>query len=191
MKTCRHYSKKKTLIHPKADKQQRLLFLKQLAAFEAEGRTLIYLDESGFKSHDNRAYGYSHKGCPCLGKYNWQLKNQSNAIGAIHKNKLFAVGLYDCSINSDVFHCWVEELLLTQLPENSVIIMDNASFHKRQDTQELIADAGHHILWLPPYSPDLNPIEKMWAWLKRKRKDWRLNCIDKLFFYFLWICNSF
>ena len=127
--------------HPKADKQQRLLFLKQLAAFEAEGRTLIYLDESGFKSHENRAYGYSHKGCPCLGKYNWQLKNQSNAIGAIHKNKLFAVGLYDCSINSDVFHCWVEELLLTQLPENSVIIMDNASFHKRQDTQQLIADA--------------------------------------------------
>ncbi|WP_115218578.1 hypothetical protein [Suttonella indologenes] len=47
-------------------------------------------------------YGYSHKGRPCLGKYNWQLKNQSNAIGAIHKNKLFAVGLYDCSINSDV-----------------------------------------------------------------------------------------
>ena len=74
-----------------------------------------------------------------------------------------AVILFQFFDYSDVFHCWVEELLLTQLPENSVIIMDNASFHKRQDTQELIADAGHHILWLPPYSPDLNPIEKIWT----------------------------
>ena len=60
--------------------------------------------------------------------------------------------------------------------------MDNATFHKRLDIQELINDAGHCILWLPPYSPDLNPIEKAWAWIKRKRKDWRLQCIDTLFF---------
>ena len=46
---------------------------------------IIYLDESGFKSHDYRPHGYSRKGVPCLGQYNWQLKNQTNAIGAIHK----------------------------------------------------------------------------------------------------------
>ncbi|STZ77207.1 transposase [Bergeriella denitrificans] len=69
--------------------------------------------------------------------------------------------------------------------------MDNATFHKRQDTQDIITQNGHTILWLPPYSPDLNPIEHMWAHIKKLRQAWRLDCIDRLFFYFMWICNSF
>ena len=68
--------------------------------------------------------------------------------------------------------------------------MDNATFHKRKDTTELIEDAGHTILWLPPYSPDLNPIEQMWAWVKQKHKEWRLDCVYTLFFYFLWLCGD-
>ena len=190
-KTFRHHSKKKTLNHPKADKQKRVEFLNQLKQFEATARPIIYIDESGFKSHDYRPYGYAKKGEKCFGKYNWQLKNKTNAIGAIHDNELFAVGLYDCSINSDIFHSWVEQLLLVEIPSNSVIVMDNATFHKRQETKELIEDAGHTILWLPPYSPDLNPIEKAWAWVKQKRKEWQLNCVDTLFFYLLWICGIF
>jgi len=67
------------------------------------------------------------------GIYNWQLKNQTNAIGAIHEGKLFAVGLFDSKVNSDVFHFWVDKFLLPELPSNSVIVMDNAAFHKRQD----------------------------------------------------------
>ncbi|OPH39985.1 transposase [Moraxella equi] len=47
------------------------------------------------------------------------------------------------------------------------------------------------MLWLPPYSPDLNPIEQVWSWIKGLRQDWRLDCIDKLFFYFMWLCGSF
>ena len=183
--------KKKTLNHPKADAELRCLFLEQLHQFEKDNRPIIFLDESGFKSHDNRPHGYSNKGQKCFGEYNWQLKNQTNAIGAIYNNQLFAVGLYDCSVNSDVFHSWVSQLLLPNLPKSSVIVMDNATFHKRQDIQALIEDAEHTILWLPPYSPDLNPIEQVWAWVKQKHKDWRLDCIDTLFFYFLWLCDSF
>ena len=149
--------KKKTLNHPKADAELRGVFLEQLHQFETDNRPIVFLDESGFKSHDNRPHGYSNKGQKCFGEYNWQLKNQTNAIGAIYNNQLFAVGLYDCSVNSDVFHSWVSQLLLPNLPKNSVIVMDNATFHKRQDIQALIEDAEHTILWLPPYSPDLNP----------------------------------
>ncbi|WP_430731961.1 transposase, partial [Acinetobacter johnsonii] len=93
----------------------------------------MYLDESGFKSHEYRPHGYSKQGIPCYGTYNWQLKNQTNAIGAIHESKLFAVGLFDSKVNSDVFHFWVDKFLLPELPSNSVIVMDNAAFHKRQD----------------------------------------------------------
>ncbi len=101
------------------------------------------------------------------------------------------MGLYECSINSQVFYSWVEQVLLPELPPNSLIVMDNATFHKRQDIQDLIKEHNHAILWLPPYSPDLNPIEQVWSWIKSLRQDWRLDCIDSLFFYFMWICGSF
>lgn len=100
------------------------------------------------------------------------------------------MGLFDCTINSDVFHGWVKEVLIPELPKDSVIVMDNATFHKREDTQALLKRHGHQILWLPPYSPDLNPIEKMWAWVKKKRQDWRIDCVDSLFRMFLLVCSD-
>jgi hypothetical protein len=134
--------KKKTLTHPQASPEKCHYFLESLAAYEENHRPIIYLDESGFKAHDHRVYGYSPKGEPCVGKYNWQLKNTTNAIGAIHEQKLFAVSLYNRSINGDVFHDWVENILIPELPCESVIVMDNATFHKRQKTQELIKKCG-------------------------------------------------
>lgn len=183
--------KKKTLKHPKADEVLRAQFKVSLADYHREHRAIIYLDESGFKSHDYRPYGYAPVGKPCFGTYNWQLKNQSNAIGALYKGLLFALNLFDCSIDSDVFHHWVRYTLLPELPENSVIVMDNATFHKRKDTQALISKAGHTILWLPPYSPDLNPIEKTWAHVKKKRKAWGEDSVDSLFYWFFKTCNNF
>ena len=71
--------------------------------------------------------------------------------------------------------------------------MDNAAFHKRADIQELLEQQGHKILWLPAYSPDLNPIEQMWAWVKRKRKEWLIDSVDELFRVFsnLGDCSKF
>ncbi len=63
-------------------------------------------------------------------------------------------------MNSDVFHFGVKEFLIPELPKQSIAVMDNATFHKRSDTQKLLEQHGHHILWLPPYSPDLNPIDE-------------------------------
>lgn len=159
------------------------------ALYHNFNQPIVYIDESGFKQSTYRPYGYSPKGTPCIDEYNWQPNKQTNAIGAIYNHQLFAVGLYDCSINSDIFYHWVKTILLPQLPTASVIVMDNAKFHKRKDIQELIEQAGHEICWLPTYSPDLNLIEKYWAWIKNMRQDWRMKCIDTLFFYFMWICG--
>jgi transposase len=70
------------------------------------------------------------------------------------------IGLFEFNVNANVFHGWVVQCLLPALPSNSVVVMDNASFHKRPDIQEAIAQVGHILAYLPPYSPDLNPIEK-------------------------------
>jgi transposase len=66
-----------------------------------------------------------------------------------------------------VFNQWLEHMLLPELSTGSVIVLDNASFDKSAQTRQLVEQAGCQLLYLPPYSPDLNPIEKLWANLKR------------------------
>lgn len=105
---------------------------------------------------------------------NWQLKNQANAIGAIESNQLITVGLFDTSVNTAVFECWIEQDLLPKLKTSSVLIMDNATFHKGSQLFELIKAVGHYLIWLPQYSPDLNPIEKFWARIKDIRNKFRV-----------------
>ena len=99
----------------------------------------------------------------------------------LHEGNLFAVGLFECSIDGDVFQTWIEQILLPELPKNSVVVMDNATFHKRQAIITLLNQHGHSVLWLPPYSPDLNPIEKTWAHIKALRRKLRLNDVAELF----------
>lgn len=93
---------------------------------------------------------------------------------------LISLSLFTCNVDSDVFHAWVVNDLLVQVPKNSVIVMDNAAFHKREDTKRAIIDAGHSLEFLPPYSPDLNPIEHKWAQAKSMRR--RVKCdVHELF----------
>ncbi|WP_366144659.1 transposase [uncultured Cardiobacterium sp.] len=71
----------------------------------------------------------------------------NNVIGALCGTVPFAFTAFDCSIDSDVFHTWATEILLPELPACSVIVMDNASFHKRQDTLDALQAEGHTVLW--------------------------------------------
>ena len=73
---------------------------------------------------------------------------------------------YKGTCNSALFEIWVEKILLPELMPGQIIIMDNATFHKSERTKMLIESVGCELLFLPPYSPDFNPIEKFWAWFK-------------------------
>lgn len=161
-----------------------------MAAYQKANRPIVYLDESGFKHHAYRPNGYSARGQPCHGTHNWHLRNTTNAVAAWSDNQLLAPFLVEGTFNSDVFFAWITQGLIPELPANSVIVMDNAPFHKRADIVDELENAGHEILWLPPYSPDLNPIEEVWAWIKSARKRWKMDVISDLFFYFCWIING-
>ena len=170
----------KTLNHPKADPERRSMFCQKINELKKKDRKLVYIDESGFMHDMPRTHGYSDKGKRCYGTHNWGVKERTNAIGALIDSSLIAIGLISGSINSVVFSSWVEQILLPNLPKESVVVMDNASFHKGKDIQKMLKDSGHTLLYLPPYSPDLNPIEHKWAHPKQIRRS--TNCsIDQIF----------
>lgn len=166
--------------HPKADAEKRLLFQNKIQRYQLTSRPLVYLDESGFAHDMPRTHGYSFKGERCHGTQDWGARGRTNAIGALLDNSLLSVSLFDGTINSDVFEEWVEQDLLPKLPPHSVIIMDNAAFHKKASIKQLIDNAGHTLEFLPPYSPDLNPIEHKWAQAKAIRRQHQCS-INELF----------
>ena len=122
-----------------------------------------------------RTHGYAPRGSRCWGKQNWQAKGRVNAIGALVGKQLLTVCLFDSTIDSEVFHGWMTQDLLPVVPQGAVIVMDNATFHKRADTQQAIREAGCVLEYLPPYSPDLNPIEHKWAEAKALRRKHRVD----------------
>lgn len=68
--------------------------------------------------------------------------------------------------NTQLFEIWIQKILIPELKKGQIVIMDNATFHKSERTKNLIEEAGCQLLFLPPYSPDLNPIEQFWSWFK-------------------------
>lgn len=98
----------------------------------------------------------------------FRTKRSTLIAGYCYGNKeLVAPMEYDGYTNTEVFVTWVEHFLCKELKPNQVVIMDNASFHKSSKVKELIEIVGAKLIYLPPYSPDLNPIEHVWANLKR------------------------
>ncbi|MGG2142268.1 IS630 family transposase [Symbiopectobacterium sp. RP] len=162
---------KKTLRHPKADKSARQAFQQKIQQYEKEGKPIVFIDGSGFPHDTPRTHGYSPKGQRCFGLKNGGAKGRTNVIGALLGTTLFAIGLFDININSDVFYSWVTQVLIPVLPKNRVIVMDNATFHKKHNIQQIIIDAGYMVEYLPTYSPDLNPIEHKWAQAKSKKRE--------------------
>jgi transposase len=117
-----------------------------------------------------RTHGYAPVGKRVYGTHDWQIGKRTNAIGAIIGTQFLAVSLFECNIDADCFCAWIKQDLLPKLAFGSVIVMDNAAFHKRLDIQDLIRKNGHILLYMPTYSPDLNPIEKKWANVKRRKR---------------------
>lgn len=106
-----------------------------------------------------RLYGYSKRGARCLGKHDWGAKGRTNVIGALIDGLLWTVALFDESIKAQTFEAWMAQDFLPTLTQKTVIIMDNAAFHRKEPLRKMVHEKGHILLFMPTYSPDLNPIE--------------------------------
>ena len=157
------------------------MYDEQITSCKELGYPIVYIDESGFIKDALRTHGYQAKGSRCQGVHDWQGKTVVQAIGALLEGSLLTVCLIAGMVNGAVFKAWLAQDLLPKLTTSCVVVMDNATFHKVDGISELIEKAGHQLLYLPPYGPDLNPIEKKWAQVKALRNKLRTNDIDALF----------
>jgi len=137
--------------------------------------SLVFLDESGAASHMTRRYGRSPVGSRCIDHTphgHWQITTMLSAIrasGVIEQ----ATIVTNQPMNAAIFAGYVEHCLAPSLKPGDVVVMDNLSSHKAAGIVEAIEAADASVWYLPAYSPDLNPIEKLWskvkAWLRRHR----------------------
>ena len=131
---------------------------------------IIWIDESGFKSHSYRSYAWSKRGHRSLGDRQGRRENQTNLIAAKRGKDLLAPILYQTSTTALWVLHWLKEHLFKVLEKNSTLILDNAGVHKKDEIYALAKEYGHDVLFLPSYSPDFNPIEKVFAILKKRRE---------------------
>lgn len=126
---------------------------------------LIFLDESGIRTNITTNYGWAEKGKRCFGISPGAWRSYS-ILSAINLNKVIESILIDGSLNKPTFKFFMEDLLLPQLNRNAIVIMDNLSVHKNSFDIYKFEEKSVKIKYLPPYSPDLNPIENMWSKVK-------------------------
>ncbi len=93
---------------------------------------------------------------------------RKSIIAALSNHSFLAPMTFEGTCDSALFNAWLKQVLIPALKPGQVLILDNASFHKSAETRRLIEEEGCRLMFLPPYSPDLNPIEKCWANLKAK-----------------------
>ncbi|WP_155080275.1 IS630 family transposase [Piscirickettsia salmonis] len=130
---------------------------------------LVYLDEVGVDDNIVVEYGWSAAGVRSYAEQaGFKRKRLSLVAGLKYSDKsLVAPFEFSGAMNKDLFLGWFEQELCPKLNPGQVIIMDNASFHKSPELYDMVEAVDCELLYLPAYSPDLNPIEKFWANFKR------------------------
>ena len=141
----------------------------------------MYIDETGIQGYIYREYGRALKGKKVYDKIAGKKYHRINIVAGKCGDKIISPLVYEKIMDSEFFEKWFKEMFLKEIKENKVIVMDNATFHRKSKLYDLCKNANKNLrlIFLPPYSPELNPIEKYWALLKRKIK--KIDKNDKCF----------
>ena len=157
------------------DYSLRVQFVSDVSLYEPE--MLIFIDETGSDKRDSlRKYGYSLRGKPAKSHKIISRGRHVSAIAMMSMNGILDVDIVHGSVNGEVFCDFVEKFLVPHLlpydghNPHSVIILDNCSIHYCQDTLQMIHQVGSLVHFLPPYSPDYNPIKEVFSKLKSSMK---------------------
>jgi transposase len=145
---------------------------------EKQGRLdpkrLVFIDETGTSTNMTRLRGRCRRGRRLIGKVphgHWKI---TTFVAGLRHHAITAPMVIDWAMNGETFQAYLEQVLVPTLREGDIVVMDNLPAHKVAGVQTIIEAAGAELRYLPPYSPDLNPIEMAFAKLKahlRKAKE--------------------
>ncbi len=129
-------------------------------------KDFVYIDEAGIDDNETNEYGWAPKGERFYAFKNAERTTRFSMISALNQNKIQAPLIFEGFCNRSVFECYIAKTLIPTLKPGQIVVMDNASFHKGGKIVKMIESAGCKVLYLPSYSPDLNPIEHFWFAIK-------------------------
>ena len=130
-------------------------------------KNLVFIDETGINLAMTRHYGRGEGGIRVYDDRPGNKGKNITLIGAMTDEGLIATMTFCGSLNSDSFLVFIEQILLPQLWIGAIVVMDNLSVHYAKTAKSFIESVGAKVKFLPPYSPDLSPIELCWSKLKQ------------------------
>lgn len=182
LRSARTVAKKKTLI---ASEQDRADVVEKRAEWRAsqehiDPAKVVFIDETWAKTNMTRRYGRSALGTRLTEKTPCGRWQTTTFLGALRAEGFIAPLTAEGAINGELFRAWVEQHLAPVLKPGDIVVMDNLSSHKVAGVRQAIEAAGAELRYLPPYSPDLNPIELAFSKFKKLLRDGAERTVDKL-----------
>lgn len=175
-------AKKKTLIAAEQARADVALRREQWRAAQGEldPQRLVFLDETWAKTNMTRRYGRAPRGQRVVEKTPCGRWRTTTFLGALRDTGFVAPLTIEGAINGALFLAWVRQHLAPALRPGDIVVMDNLSSHKVAGVREAIEAVGAEVRYLPPYSPDLNPIELAFAKFKKLLRDGATRTTDAL-----------
>jgi transposase len=131
-----------------------------------EPERLVFIDETWTKTNMAPLRGWAPRGKRLVAKVPHRRWKTTTFVAALRLDRIDAPWLLDGPIDGESFRTYVERVLVPTLRQGDIVIMDNLGSHKGKAVRDLIRSAGAKLFFLPKYSPDLNPIEQVFAKLK-------------------------
>jgi transposase len=147
---------------------------------DLDPRRLVFVDETGASTKMARLYGRSARGMRCLGAIPHGHWKTTTFVGGLRLSGIAAPMVLDGPMNGPAFLAWVEQMLAPTLEEGDIVVMDNLPAHKPAAVRAAIESRGAELEYLPPYSPDLNPIEMAYSKFKALLKKAAARTLDAL-----------
>jgi len=147
---------------------------------ELDPRRLVFIDETGASTKMARLYGRSLRGTRCLGAIPHGHWKTTTFVGRLRLGGMTAPMVLDGAMDGPAFLAWIEQMLAPTLEPGDIVVMDNLPAHKPDAVRTAIEATGATLRYLPPYSPDLNPIEMAFSKFKALLKKAAARTIDDL-----------
>lgn len=150
---------------------------------EMETANLVFLDESGVNTDMTRLYARAEGGARAIDSVPLNTPTSTTLLSSIRTDGDCVYTTFSGANNGEKFKEYLNNHLIKSLKTGDVVVMDNSKAHKVDGVKTLIESVGAVVLYLPPYSPDLNPIEQMWSKIKSFLRKVKARSVDSLLHY--------